>query len=254
VSAEDARSFVHAWYTPKNATLAIAGHFDPRVAMGLVERYFGTLVGAEPPARKALPPAWSTHDGRLDAAAPVVGDAVRISWLAPRKGERDDLALDLAASILADPTGRLQHELVRSGLVRSVTARERSFFRGSAFEIEAGLVPGKSPDDVLAAVERVIDAMRGSVGQEECERARREWHDKGLLRLESSAARAKYLVGALATEGTWGLGKYDGIEASDVMHALQAILVPSRRAVVVLHHDRHAPPGGTVSKREEHGQ
>src|SRR5947199_3225956 len=42
-SATDVRQFFRTWYGPQNASLAIVGDFDPKVARELVEKYFGSI-------------------------------------------------------------------------------------------------------------------------------------------------------------------------------------------------------------------
>jgi predicted Zn-dependent peptidase len=43
-SIEDLRSFFREFYAPNNASLVIAGHFDPAEARALVEQYFGPIL------------------------------------------------------------------------------------------------------------------------------------------------------------------------------------------------------------------
>src|SRR5947199_381233 len=53
---EDVRGFFRTYYTPNNASLAIAGDITPRAARELVERYFGEVPRGPAVARPAPPP------------------------------------------------------------------------------------------------------------------------------------------------------------------------------------------------------
>ena len=69
---EDVAAFFSTYYVPNNAVLTIAGDFDERQVMDLVQRYFGEIeTGA------AIPPL--PGDSRLE---PIIGDTVREHILA----------------------------------------------------------------------------------------------------------------------------------------------------------------------------
>src|SRR5918997_1193742 len=57
-SLEDVKNFFRRFYTPNNASLAIAGDFDPAEARRLVEKYFGGIP-AGPEVKKPVAPAVS---------------------------------------------------------------------------------------------------------------------------------------------------------------------------------------------------
>ncbi|MDP6933206.1 MAG: pitrilysin family protein, partial [Myxococcota bacterium] len=52
---EDVVSFFHTWYVPNNASLVIAGDFDPASARETVQRLFGHLEAGELPRRPTPP-------------------------------------------------------------------------------------------------------------------------------------------------------------------------------------------------------
>src|SRR5437870_1276720 len=55
-SLEDVRQFFRTYYTPNNATIAIAGDITPGAARTLVERYFGDIPRGPPVTRTPPPP------------------------------------------------------------------------------------------------------------------------------------------------------------------------------------------------------
>src|SRR5260370_28091621 len=66
---DDVRHFFQTYYTPNNATIAIAGDITPREARSFVERYFGE-VRRGPSVRHVPPPPVRLAAG---GAAPVEG-------------------------------------------------------------------------------------------------------------------------------------------------------------------------------------
>src|SRR6266404_4527028 len=56
-SVEDVRAFFSRFYLPSNASLVIAGDFEPAEARALVDRYFGWQPRRPPPPRVTAAPA-----------------------------------------------------------------------------------------------------------------------------------------------------------------------------------------------------
>jgi len=247
LSLRDARAFVRTWYGPRNATLIVAGKFEPAALMPLIERDFGDLVGAPPPARPTLPATWPTPLVRVDVAADVPRPLVIFAWRAPPLGRPGDAALDLAARILAGPHGRLQRALVTPGLAVSVSADENSAWRGSIFEVSAALARDVKYDDAIRAIEGELHALWRGVSADECEHARRASQATALLGLETSADRAR----RLARVGGWGLHTHDALQPTDVLRAVRTSLVDASRVVLVVHPDPGAPPYGWPYRRVE---
>jgi predicted Zn-dependent peptidase len=248
VTLADVRAFMSAWYTPSNVTLIVAGHFDPAATLALADRYFGDLPGPAAPARPPLP-AWQAPDSRLEMAAGVSRDVVQVLWRAPPLGQPDDLALDLASLVLADPGGRLQRALVSRGLAVRVTAQEQSQERASVFAIAALVADGADPERVADTIEAVVADLAGSLTADECDRARAEATDADLLHLETSAGRASWIV----THPGRPLGEsvHQAVQLADVQRAVRAALLPHNRAVVVVRRDGRAPARGVVRWEQE---
>lgn len=62
---EDVQTFYHRWYTPDNATLVIAGDFDPAQARVWIEKYFGEIPRGEDDPEPQVRPAVLSADVRL---------------------------------------------------------------------------------------------------------------------------------------------------------------------------------------------
>jgi len=154
-TAEEVKAFFALHYTPANASLAIAGDFDPGEALSLVRRYFGWM----PPA--PLPPRPVAGTGAPPAAAPLrLRDRVSLpmallAWRSPPAFAAGDAEMDLAARVLVNgKSGRLYRSLVYDRrMATQVEADQESLELGSVFRVAAVAQPGTRADALAAAVE-----------------------------------------------------------------------------------------------------
>jgi zinc protease len=173
---DDVKDFFRSYYSPSNATLCLAGDFDPAVAKALVEKYFGTLEGHPPtrPARHATPPL--TQAVRLVVDEPVELARVAYGWIAPPAFGPDDAALDLATTILAGGRStRLYRKLVvEEKLASEVEASSDPNALATMLDVSATAASGKSPEEVEKALDSVIEGLKTTPpSQEELARAKR---------------------------------------------------------------------------------
>ncbi|MCM3875172.1 MAG: insulinase family protein, partial [Thermoanaerobaculia bacterium] len=153
--ASDVKDFFATYYVPNNASLVVAGDFDPAVVRPLVERLFGTLPrGAEPPRK----PATSAKlDGVKRGAMydRVQLPLVSFAYLTPPVMAPGDAECDLVASVLAEgKSSRLYKRLViDDNLASSVSASNASQALGSYLRIDVQT----RPDADLGRVERAVD-------------------------------------------------------------------------------------------------
>jgi zinc protease len=158
---DDVKAFFRSYYGPANATLVLAGDFDPAEAKALVERYFGTLDGQKPPrpARKPTPPL--TKPVRIVVEEPVELARVAHGYIAPPAYGADDAALEVATAVLAGGRAtRLYRKLVVEEKVASdVDASLDSNALASMVGVDATVASGKTVEAVEAAVDRVLDDL-----------------------------------------------------------------------------------------------
>jgi zinc protease len=102
-SLEDVKSYYEKFYGPNNATLVLAGDFDPDSVKQLINKYFGEIKShGEVSPRSSMVPSLSS-DKRLyheDNFANV--PEITMVWPVPQSYQKDAYALDFLARILAD--------------------------------------------------------------------------------------------------------------------------------------------------------
>ena len=246
-SMKDVRDFFGAFYAPSNATLAIAGDFEPASVKRLVERYFGSLPGKQAPKRVAhrTPPLAKTK--RVVVEEPVELARVAFGFIVPPAFSKEEPVLDVAATILAGGKAtRLYRKLVVEEKIASdVSASVDANSLASVFEVSATAASGRSPEELERSLAAVIaDLAKQGPTAAELDRAKRRL----LVDLLNSV---QLLNGPGGESGRAGLlqryNHYLGdpgflakdyqrliaVGADDVRRVLTKELAPERRLVVV---------------------
>jgi predicted Zn-dependent peptidase len=175
------KAFFAKWYVPNNATLVVAGDFEPAVARKLVTEQFGWIPRGEEPAR-VTPPG---HGGSLAEvpsaalAAPKVRREYskvpeRKLWMVWHSAPADtpgDAELDLLSGVLAgDASTRLEKVLVREQqIAKEVAAYQLTRPLGSLFVVQATAAPGHTTDEVAAVAQVVLNSVAGASPPTEAE-------------------------------------------------------------------------------------
>jgi len=196
-SVEDVSNFFQTYYAPNNATLAIAGDFDPAEAKRMVQRYFGDIPrGPALPARPNVVPIVLAKDTFM-----VIEDKVQLprsyyTWPTVRVFDKDDATLDVLASILASgKNSRLFKRLVYDmQIAQSVSASQQSSKLAGRFEIN--IVP--KPSQSLAAVDKVVreelqKLMSEPITDRELKRVQNSYRSSFLNRVASVLGKSETL-------------------------------------------------------------
>ena len=244
---QDVRDFFTAFYAPGNATLVLAGDFDSNAARRMIERYFGTLPPRVTPrrARQVTPPLAAARRQRVNE--PVELAKVSMAWIAPPAYSPTDLPLDLAMAILAQGKAtRLYRSLVVEQRVASgVDAALDSNDLCSIALLSATVASGKTVQGLEKSIDQVL-AELATNGPTDAEliRAKRQ-------RLVDIASELQELNGPGGDSGRAGLlqrfnhylgdpgyletylRQLQSVSNEDVRRAVQQVLKPDSRAVVI---------------------
>jgi len=201
----DVRAFFQTYYSPRNASLALAGDIDTGDALALVERYFGSLdPGEVPPPVEAAPPVPPSREVRLLLEDRVELPRLYLAWHSAGLFADGDAEMDLVAELLAgSKTSRLYRALVYDQRIATeIACSQNSREIGGFFQVVATAAPGRTLPDLEAAITREIDAFlaAGPTADE---------MDRGLAQAES------HFIYRLQTVGGFG-GKSDQLNAYNV--------------------------------------
>jgi zinc protease len=158
----DVRAFFQTYYRPRNASIALAGDIDTDAALALVERYFGPIeAGDAPPPVDALPPPVPTAERRLLLEDRVELPRLYLAWHSPGLFAAGDAEMDLVAELLAgSKTSRLYRALVYDQRIATeIAASQNSREMGGFFQVVATAAPGRTLEELDAAITREIEAF-----------------------------------------------------------------------------------------------
>jgi zinc protease len=201
---DDLRAFFAEFYHPANATLCLAGDFDPAVAKALIQKYFGALAAGPRPAAVAVSPT------PAKAVKLVRFDHVRLprvywTWPGVAADHADAPALELLDRVLADgETSRLHRTLVlEKRLSKDVTGRSSAWESGGQFSLQSTVAKGARPETELADIESVFDTAVREIQvkpptSEELARALALFETESYSRLTRPLARAVALATGFA--------------------------------------------------------
>jgi predicted Zn-dependent peptidase len=241
ITLADAQAFARVRYAPNNATLVIAGSFEPRVAEGLVDRRFGDMPRVDLPPALTAPPVTLDHERRIELAADVGTDMLLVVWPLPRAGS-DALP---PASVLSEYL-ELLPETSRIERRRVWVAEQRL---ASMLIVSMALSFDTPPARVLERLDRhlseVASENRDLVAQQFAQARTRASSSVyfGLDRLDARAAALGWgvrLFGDLE-ETEKRVPALLAVTAEDAQDVVRTFLPPEGRVIVTI----HATPGAT---------
>ena len=203
----DLKQFFAEFYHPGNATLVLAGDFDPNQAKALVKTYFGPLSTGPKPNPVVVPPTAAKAD------KVVRHDAVqlpKVTWAWPTVADDhpDAPALDMLGLVLAGgDASRLHKALVLEKRVsKDVSAASDDKESAGLFLLESTAAEGGDSGASLAAIEAsfgevVAELQTNPPSAEEFARALAAYEMSFYRGLTASLARAIQISTGFARHG-----------------------------------------------------
>lgn len=188
-SREDVADFFRRYYHPANASLCLAGDFDPATARRLIEKYFGPIP-AGPKVDKVAPPAVPPlpADLRVRMTDRVGLARMYLSWHTVPLYATDDAELDVLGDVLAGgKTSRLYRRLVRDKqIAQDVVAAQNSRELAGSFMVVVTARPGQTLAELEAAVlDEIAKLQNEPPSAEEVARAVARHESAAIQQLES---------------------------------------------------------------------
>lgn len=250
-SLDDVSAFFRTHYAPNNASLVLAGDFEPAKARALVEKYFGSI-----PAGTAVPrpqPATPRLDREIreEMEDNVQLPLIHMAWHSPARFSKDEAAVDMLARILGGgKSSRLYRRLqLEQRKVAHIAAFNNSIQLGGTFMVMATPEPGQSVDEIHRLVDAEIAGIKTTgVTAEEIDRAYAEHESEFLGRLETVLGKADRLNEYTTMLDDPGyaardLARYRAVTAADVQQAARKFLTDGRVLLTVI--PRRTPPTAT---------
>ncbi|HEX8475284.1 MAG TPA: insulinase family protein [Pyrinomonadaceae bacterium] len=195
-SMEDVKDFFRRFYVPNNASLVIAGDFDPAHARRLVEKHFGSIPrGTDVPVVKATQPVLD-REIRMTEEDRVSLPRTYMAWHTVPAFSMEDFAIDMLSSILASGKGsRLYKTLVYDKqIAQDVTAFHPSRELAGQFQIVATAKPNTKLAEIESVINQEIARLKSQPPtREEMERAYNEFEASFIYGLQTVLSKADQL-------------------------------------------------------------
>lgn len=158
-SAEVIKGFYDRWYHPNNATIILAGGFEPAVALARIKAKLESIPSGKLPERKAWPTEIPARPARTEFVSKFPTARMMMAFVTVPQGHADESALDVASMVLANgKTSRLYKNLVlEERLAVDVGASHSPGRYPGYIDVQVELLPGK---DRTKAEKIVLEELR----------------------------------------------------------------------------------------------
>jgi zinc protease len=207
VPIERLQAFYHLYYRPDNATVLVAGRFDPATTLALISQSFGPL----PQAALPVPQPYTeepAQDGERSVVVRRVGGSpsLLLGYHIPALAHPDSAALQVYSLLLSlQPSGRLYKSLVETKLATQVYTDADS---GQAPSLASALVV-LPPDADVDKVERLlVDQIEGRAGEPFTEAEIQRVRDLALMDYRQQMKNPEALIQRISSNlgaGDWRL-------------------------------------------------
>jgi len=241
-SMDDVKGFFRRYYVPNNASLTIAGDFDPAEARRLVEKHFGAIAGGSEITRPNPAQPKLEREIRMQEEDRVSLPRVYMTWHGAPQMTPDDAPLDTLASVLTAGKGsRLYKTLVYDRQI----AQDVSAFHGSreiagTFQIVATAKPGKTLQELEAAVNEELAKIKAQPPtREELERAYNERESSFIYGLQTVLGKADQInqYNTYFKQPDYfrdDLARYQKVSAADVQRVADKYLTDKRMILSIV--------------------
>jgi zinc protease len=184
---DEVHAFFRRYYHPANASIAVAGDFEPDETLALVDQYFGDI----PPGETVAPVrahAVLERDVRIMFEDRVELPRLYMAWLTPAMFAEGDADLDLANDLLANgKTSRLYKRLVfDERIATDVSASQNSREIAGYTQVVATASPGHSLGEIERIVlDEIAALVAGGPTDAEMERGRAQAESQFMFRLQT---------------------------------------------------------------------
>ena len=241
-SVDDVRDFHSTFYVPSNATVTIAGDFDPALTRQMVNQYFGRVPKAAKPVPRDIPQEPpQTKEKRAVVTESWPLPAVVVGYHVTYDGHPDAYPLHMTSKILSDGnSARIPRELVYNKRIALTAFGSGNITEHpNLFYAVAVLQPGRTPAEAeKALIEEFEKLKREPVLASELQRAKNQWARDYIIGRESIQDKAMHLAHAAVIHNdiTTADGEFEifmNVSAADIQRVARTYFNETNR--VVLH-------------------
>jgi zinc protease len=242
---EDVRDFHSTYYVPSNATLVVAGDFQPEETLGWIERWFGSIpkgkADGKPIPRNVPKEPAQTAERRTvayDANAPL--PAVIFTYHMPEAGHPDLYALEVAANILSEgQSSRLYRKMVYDKQIALQAGGQTIVLEDPGVFFFFAILQGEhTVEEAETALQEEVQRLQAEpVGAAELEKAKNQLIARQVFGRETvqdkgeAIGYASVILNDLSRLNK-DLAEYQKVTADDVARVAKTYFKPGNRTVV----------------------
>ncbi len=250
----DVVAFHATYYRPDNATLVVAGDFDPAQLDAWVDKYFARVPrpNTPPPRVNVNEPAWPADRSVTVTGPQVPLPAVALVWLAPPVTSADAPALQVAAALLGSgESSRLNQSLVYRQQLAGQAGFDADLRAGPGLLTATAIAASGKPLEAVAQalLAEVLRLAKQPVGAGELAKVKTQVLTGALLTRQTPEGLASAVADAAVLQGGAGhvntdLVALQNVSAADVQRVLQRYVVDAHK--LSLHYVQAAAQEGGV--------
>ena len=242
----DVQAFFDQYYVPNNASLVIAGDFDPAHAKALVNQYFGDIPRGQEPPPVTCNQAFNTGTIRKtwpDDKANLPG--VLVAFRIPEYAHADTPALELLGTILGQgESSRMNQSVVREQKLAQFSLTAANLFgsrRGPGVVLTIAVANQNVAIDSLEAaiLAEFAKVRRQGVTAAELTKAQNLYRtglitqqQQALVRAEAIQSANLFLGDPEAVNTHWK--RYTAVTVEDIKRVAQAYLRPDNALILLI--------------------
>ena len=239
----DVRDFFQHYYTPNNASIAIVGDFDAATIKDKVAKFFAPIPKGPAVESAHIETPAITSERRETVTDTVQLPRLTVAWLTPEAFHPGDADADMFMSILGGgKISRLYQKLVyETQVAQSVNCNDQNLMVTSIAQCDIVARPGVKLEDLEAAFDKEIDALRTQgPTQEELDRSRNQALSgliRGLQRLGGFGGVADMMDRYNQYQHDPGylpkdVARYEAVTTASVQQTAEKIYGKNQRVVV----------------------
>jgi zinc protease len=258
-TVDDVATFFKTYYAPNNAVLSIVGDLDTKVALQKIRNYFEAI-----PSQPAPKPVDMTEPIQKEERRTTINDPlarlprIDMVYKISAADAPDQDALQVLATVLSGGrSSRFYENIVRQKQLASggVAAFPDGAKGPGLFNIAATAAPGKSIEDLEAAIDAEIERLKaGQIEDWEMEKARTSARSNLVSTMASALGRAVTLADYALFENNpdkinTQADAIAKVTAEDVQNVARKYLVKTGRTVVISIPKATSPSAGAQGGR-----
>ena len=242
-TTDDCARFYRTYYAPNNATVVVVGDFRERDLLAKIQKAYGGLESADIPVEDVTPEPPQAEERRLSVTKPTATDKLAVAYHGPAFGDVDHVPLTMLCEVLfSGRSSRAHRALVQDEELATELRGWVSTFRDPGlFEIYATARPGRTAEQLLAALDREIARVVAEpVTTAELEKVKAKVELALVQSLETASGKAEqigfyYTVLGDAAGACARLEAYRRTTRSDLLRVARRYLGNPRRTIIEVH-------------------